>query len=212
MRILWRCWGLVLAVWATGASGVEVPVIENAGYTLCTREANNAMTVARMVIVSKEGRAQIEANPSLPSYMRSLANDLFRAQDEGKVTTYVHFAQDRFKSCLRDQQVKLEVNDAHMLACLSRLDIPFYFYLMQRAGESVPGATARIERDLAGWRYPPGLVAMLAGPAMAVQDINGVSELQLFLLSSCLLPAEDVRRYYGLPPLGAGAPAAGKGK
>lgn len=212
MRIVGRWWALVLAVGVTGANGVEVPVIENAGYSLCAHEANDALTVARMVIVSREGRAQIEANPALPPYMRSLANDFFSAQEAGKVPTYVHFAQDRFKACLHDQQVKLEVNDAHMLACLSRLDIPFYFFLMRRAGESTPSATARIERELAGWRYPPGLVAMLAEPAMAAQGISEVAELQRFLLSSCLLPAEDVRRHYGLPPLGGGAAASGKGR
>ncbi|MCC2639240.1 MAG: hypothetical protein K0Q68_2959 [Moraxellaceae bacterium] len=199
MGFVWRWWALVAAVWATGAYGVEVPVIENAGYALCAREAKDASTVGRLILVFKETRAQIEASPDISPFARRLANDFFRAQEAGKFPSYIHFAQDRFKSCLRDQKVNLEVTDLQMFVCLTRIDIPFYFYMMKQAGVPVPEAVAKVEQGLQGWHYPPGLVAKLAEPAMAARDINDVEKLQFFLLNTCLLPAAEVRGYYGVP-------------
>lgn len=206
-------WGLLAAAWSAvaPAAEVEVPVIENAGYAFCVGEANDAMAVGRMASVFKRSRAQIDADPAISPYQRGIAADFFREEAEGRANTYVHFGLRRFRDCLGVQKVRLEVDDFTLFACLTRMDIPYFFQVLKRAGEPLATAAPRVEGALEGWHYPDGLVALLAEPAWALQQERDIRDMQAFLFSSCLLPPEQVSSYYGitLPPDGkAGKPSA----
>lgn len=176
---------------------VEVPVMEYAGYLLCANEANDAMTLGRMLRMFPGSREAIAADPQLPPYLRAMAGDLFRAVDSGEAPTYAHFARSRFATCLQQQEVPLPAGDTQMLVCLTRLDIPYFFYARRLAGESIETALPRVKAELAGWEYPEGLVEALAGPSMSIEAPEQVRVLQFFLLNSCLFPAGEVGAYYG---------------
>lgn len=201
------------AAWAGGASaGVEVPLIENAGYGYCVSEANYAMSLGRMVTVFKRPQAEVEQDPNLPPYMRDLAAEYFQDLASGRAKTYVHFALRRFQECLASQKLKVEADDLQTFACLARMDIPYFFFVFQRMGESKANAIARIESSLQAWHYPDGLVAVVADPAWGLQSEDELKAMQAFLFNSCLLPPEQVSHYYGVsPPPGVmpGAPPAG---
>lgn len=209
-------WGIaalaVVAVAApvggTAAPAATIPVIEHAGYTFCANEANDAMSLGRLVMVFKRTREQVGNDPSLPPYIRGMAADLFQSIDAGKAPTYAHFAAARFRQCLATQQVPLEVGEGAAFACVTRLDIPYYFRLMARAGESRETAVAKLQQALAGWQYPDGLIAVMAEPAFKARSGEEVRQLQVFLLSSCLLPPEQVARFYGAPAPGGAGKAA----
>lgn len=213
MRTMWG-WGLLAAAWSAvaPAAEAEVPVIENAGYAFCVGEANDAMTIGRLATVFKRSRAQIDADPVIPPYLRGIAADFFRDQAEGRASSYVHFGLHRFRDCLTVQKVRLDVDDFRLFACLTRMDIPYFFLVLKRAGEPFATATPKVEGALAGWQYPAGLVAMLAEPAWGLQSDRDTRDMQAFLLSSCLLPPEQVSNYYGIalpPDEKGGKPAAG---
>lgn len=207
-------WGLLAVAWSAVATAAEaeVPVIESAGYAFCVNEANDAMTVGRLATVFRRSRAQIDADPATQPYLRGIAADFFRDQAEGRASSYVHFGLHRFRDCLNVQKVRLEVNDFKLFACLTRMDIPYFFQVFKRAGEPFATAAPKVEGALAGWQYPAGLVAMLAEPAWELERDRDIRDMQAFLFSSCLLPPEQVSHYYGIsPPTDekAGPPSAG---
>lgn len=203
---------LAAAAWAGAASAaVEVPVIENAGYGLCVSEANYAMTLGRMVMVFKRPRAEVEDDPNLPPYLRDMAADFFQDQAAGRAKTYVHFAMRRFQDCLAAQKVRIEADSMQTFACLARMDIPYFFFVLQRMGETKEAATARIESSLAAWHYPDGLVGLVAEPAWGLRDEDELKTMQAFLFNSCLLPPEQVSHYYGVTPPREVMPGAASG-
>lgn len=208
-------WGLAcLAAWGAGAiaaPAVEVPVIEHAGYTFCANEANDAMSLGRMVMVFNRSREQVSADPSLPPYVRGMAADLFRGMDAGEFPTYAHFASRRFMACLETQKVPLEATENRAFACVTRVDIPYFFSVLKRAGESREAAIPKLQKALAGWRFPEGLVGVLAEPSWRARNMEEIRNLQLFLMSSCLLPPEEVAHFYGAPPASGNGNGAGKG-
>lgn len=208
-------WGLAcLAAWGAGAiaaPAVEVPVIEHAGYTFCANEANDAMSLGRMVMVFNRSREQVNADPSLPPYVRGMAADLFRGMDAGEFPTYAHFASRRFMACLETQKVPLEATENRAFACVTRVDIPYFFSVLKRAGESREAAIPKLQKALAGWRFPEGLVGVLAEPSWRARNMEEIRNLQLFLMSSCLLPPEEVAHFYGAPPASGNGNGAGKG-
>lgn len=191
----------------TATPPVRIPVIEHAGYTFCANEANDAMALGRMVMVFKRTREQVSSDPSLPPYVRGMAADLFQRMDAGKTPTYAHFATERFLQCLAAQKVPLEVPEGAAFACITRLDIPYYFRLMARAGESREIAVTKLQQALAGWQYPEGLIPVMAEPSFKARNGEEVRQLQVFLLSSCLLPPDEVARFYGAPGKATPAPA-----
>lgn len=192
---------------AATAPAVEVPVIEHAGYTFCANEANDAMALGRMVMVFNRSRDQVSNDPSLPPYIRGMAADFFRAVDAGEVPTYAHFATTRFLQCLQTQRVPAEVPEGRAFACLTRVDIPYFYSVLRRGGEPREAAVAKLQQALAGWQYPEGLIQVLAEPSYRALKGDEVRQLQVFLLSSCLLPPEQVAHYYGAPPATEAAPA-----
>lgn len=186
------------------APAAAVPVIESAGYTFCANEANDAMSIGRQVMVFKRTREQIDADPNVPPYVRGIAADFFRAQDGGQLPTYAHFATTRLLQCLDKQQVKLDMPADRVFACVTRLDIPYFYFVMSRAAQPREEGIRKLETGLAGWRYPPGLIPALAEPGYQTQTLDDVRDLQLFVLSACLLPPDQVSRFYGMPaPAGA---------
>lgn len=194
------------------APAVEVPVIENAGYTFCANEGNDAMSLGRQVMVFKRTREQIDADPNVPPYVRGIAADFFRALEGGQVESYAHFATRRMLQCLDNQKVKLDMAPDRVFSCVTRLDIPYFYFVMSRAGQPREEGIRKLETGLAGWQYPSGLVAALAEPGYQARTLDDVRELQMFVLSACLLPPEQVARFYGMaPPTGAPAPAPAAG-
>lgn len=214
-------WGVAcLAACSMGAFAAEpvktpapaaVPVIEHAGYSFCANEANDAMALGRMVMVFKRSREQITADPALPPYVRSMAADLFRDIDEGGLPTYAHFATRRFLGCLESQQVPFRPDEEQAFACLTRVDIPYFYSLLKQQGQSREAAISKLQQALAGWRYPEALIPLLAEPSWQARDLKEVRGIQLFLMSSCLLPAAEVAAFYGAPLPAAEAKAGGKG-
>lgn len=215
--IKWGVGVLALAC-ALGAAAEEpaLPVIENAGYAYCVNEANDAVAVGRLAMVFKRSQMQVETDPSLPPRVRRLAPDFFRAQAEGRAPSYVHFGLHRFRDCLAEQKVRLEVDDYRLFACLARMDLPVFFQVFKNAGETLEAATPKVQAALAGWQYPEGFLALLAPSAWALRQEREVRDMQTFLFSSCLLPPGQVNHYYHIvmPPdakAAAGAPpGAGK--
>lgn len=205
--------GLLLAAMAmtAGAAEVEVPVIENAGYTFCVNEAIDALWVGRLPIVFGRTREQLQGDPSLPPYLRGMVADFFADQAAGRAPTHAHFALHRFRDCLGRQQMALDqIPEEQTFACLARMDIPFFYFVLRRSGETREAATVRIQSTLAGWNYPQGLVALLAEPSWNLGSEPELRELQGFLFNSCMLPPAMVSAYYGMTPPAAGsAPAAG---
>lgn len=209
-------WGLAcLAAWGAGAvaapPAVEVPVIEHAGYTFCANEANDAMSLGRMVMVFNRNREQINADPSLPPYVRGMAADLFRGLDAGEYPTYAHFASRRFQGCLETQKVPFQASEGRIFACVTRVDIPYFYSVLKRGGDSRETAVPKLQKALAGWRFPEGLIAVLAEPSWKARNMEDIRNLQLFLMSSCLLPPEEVAHFYGAPPASGNGNGAGKG-
>lgn len=199
--------GLLLAAAWSGVAlaGDELPVIEHAGYGFCAGEASDALAVGRLVMVFNRSRADIEGDNSMPPYFRGLAADFFQDQAAGRAPTYAHFALHRFRDCLRVQKVPLEVGDTEAFVCLTRLDIPYFFFVLKRSGESLASTTARVKAGLANWHFPEGMVEVTAEAAWGLRDERELRDMQTFLLSSCLLPAEQVSHYYGIsPPAGEG--------
>lgn len=210
MRKLW--WGLLLAAMAGSGAAAEVPVpvIENAGYTFCVNEANDAMTLGRLVMAFGRTRQQIEDDPRMTPFFRGMAADFFRDVEAGKVHNYAQFALHRFQQCLQVQKVDLHEEDLTVFACLTRMDIPYYYFALKRNGDSQAEAAERMGKALAPWHYPPGLIEALGGPAWSVKNENELKAMQIFLFNACLLPSEEVSHYYGMPPPGAApAPAPG---
>lgn len=213
--------GWLLALCAGLAGAAEVPLLEHAGYNYCANEANDAMALGRMVVIFNRTQAELEEDPKLPAYIRSMATAFFRAQAAGEVPSYAHFALRRFLACLQDQQVDLRPLPDMAFACLTRVDIPYFFFLTRGTGSTRDAAITRLEQGLAGWGYPPGLVAALAEPAWLANSMADVNQLQLFVFNACLLPPEEVRRFYGaqaatarslLEQQGRAAPAGKGGK
>lgn len=196
---------LAAAAWSSAAAGEELPVIENAGYSFCAGEASDALAVGRLVMVFNRSRADIDGDATMPPYFRGLAADFFQDQAAGRAPTYAHFALHRFRDCLRTQKVPLDVSDTEAFVCLTRLDIPYFFFVFRRSGESLASATARVKAGLANWHFPEGMVEVTAEAAWGLRDERELRDMQTFLLSSCLLPAEQVSNYYGIsPPEGGG--------
>lgn len=191
----------VLGLWLVAGTGLagaaEVPLLESAGYTYCVNEGNDAMALGRMVAVFHRGQAELEADPKLPAYIRSMAADYFRIQAAGEAPSYAHFALRRFQACLQTQQVPLAAPPDLTFACLTRVDIPYFYFLERGAGTTREAAVAKLEKGLAGWGYPPGLIRALAEPAWLAGSMADVNQFQLFIFNSCLLPPEEVRRFYG---------------
>lgn len=189
--------GMVLAAWAVAAGAVEVPTLDNAGYHYCSHEANDAMALGRMVQVYQQTQADLESDPYLPPHIRPLVPEFFRANAAGEADTYAHFGQRHFLKCLQAQKVRLAVKPEQVLACLTRVDIPYFFFLAHSDGVPLDEATARLEQGLARWGYPPGLIRALAEPSWQALTVVDMNRLQLFVFNSCLLPAAEVRRFYG---------------
>lgn len=212
--------GWLLALCAGMACATEVPLLDDAGYNYCANEGNDAMALGRMVMVFNRTQAELEADARLPPYIRSMAGDFFRAQAAGEVPTYAHFALRRFLVCLQDQKVRLTPLPDLAFACLTRVDIPYFFFLSRGTGATREAATQQLEKGLAGWGYPPGLITALAEPAWLAASMAEVNHLQLFIFNSCLLPPDEVRRFYGAQAATARAileqqgkvPPAGKGR
>lgn len=193
------------------APAIEVPPIENAGYTFCANEANDAMSIGRQVMVFKRTREQIDADPNVPPYVRGIAADFFRLQETGALLSYAHFATRRMLQCLDGQQVKLDMPPEGVFACVTRLDIPYFYFVMSRAGQPREEAVKKLETGLVVWQYPPGLVAAMSEPSYQARTLDDVRDLQMFVLSACLLPPEQVKRFYGMPAQAGSGPATAPG-
>lgn len=212
-------WGLLAAIACTGAATAaraELPVIENAGYALCVSEANDALWVGRLAKGFGRSRAEIESDPSLPPFMRSLVADFFREEAEGRGNDYVLFGLRRFRACLATQKVRFEETDPKVYACLTRMDIPYFFQLLKQSGDTLEAATPKVQKALAGWHYPEQLVPRMAAAAWAMERIQDVHNMQAFLFNACVLPVDQVTTFYGIPATakdraGAGSPEGGEG-
>lgn len=192
---------LLLGLWLVTGAGLagaaEVPTLDQAGYHYCTHEANDAMALGRMAQVFKQTQADLESDPYLPPHIRPLVPVFFQAQTAGQAPTYAHFALRHFQKCLQAQKVKLSLKPDHAFSCLTRVDIPYFYFLAHSEGVAQDVATARLEQGLSQWAYPPGLIRLLAEPAWQALTMVEMNRLQLFVFNSCLLPAAEVRRFYG---------------
>lgn len=199
----------LLGVAATTAQGVEVPLIDNAGYAFCVRDANDAVTLGRYVMTAKRTLDEVEADTDLPQYVRSMAGALFTEMAAGRAPTHVHYAVTRFKGCLKEQQVNLTVPDEQIFTCLSRADIPFYYMAMRRDGLKREEAVERLRKVMEPWHHPDALLVALSEPSYQAATPADAAALQYFLINACLLPPEQVKSLYGEAP-GGGAPATAK--
>lgn len=205
-----RKWGwglLVLVALATDAGAAEkqavvskdVPVGENAGYTYCVREANDAVTLGRFVMATKRTREQVESDAHIAPYIRSMAGNLFDEIAAGRAPTHVHFGVTRFKACLVNQKVSFTVPDQQLFTCLSRVDIPFYFLALRQSGVAEKDAIAEMKKNLAAWGHPDAVIEILAPPSYRVGSPADLASLQLFTLNTCLLPEDQAAAMYGAP-------------
>lgn len=188
-------------------------MLENAGYGYCVNEAIDSLQVGRLHAVFGRDRAQLEADPNLSSYMRGLVGDYFSDKAAGKSPSYAHFALHRFRTCLAGQKVRLDASygDDLTFACLTRMDIPYFYLVLKSAGVSREVAIGRVDSSLAGWHYPAGLVALLAEPSWMVGQESELRNLQGFIFNTCMLPPDDVAQHYGgQSPAKGGAGARGK--
>lgn len=197
----------LLGAAVASAQGTEVPVIDNAGYAFCVRDANDAVTLGRYVMTARLTLDQVEADPDLPQYVRSMAGALFTEMAVGRAPTHVHFAMTRFKACLKEQQVTLDVPDAQIFTCLSRADIPFYYMALRRDGLKREEAVERMRKFMEPWHHPDALLVALSEPSYQATTPATGAALQYFLINACLLPPEQVKSLYGEAP-GTGAPPA----
>ncbi|HET8731943.1 MAG TPA: hypothetical protein VFM34_12655 [Moraxellaceae bacterium] len=213
-------WGLLVLVALTtdvgaaekqAAASKAVPVGENAGYTYCVREANDALTLGRFVMATKRTREQVESDAHIAPYIRSMAGSLFDEMAAGRAPTHVHFGMTRFKSCLVNQKVSFEVPDQQLFTCLSRVDIPFYFLALRQSGVSEKDAIAEMKKNLAAWGHPDAVIEILARPSYGVGSPADLASLQVFTVNTCLLPEDQAAAMYGAPPDAAPATAPAPG-
>lgn len=198
------------------AAPAPLPPAENAGYMYCVREANDALTLARLVVTSGVSRQQAAAAAELPGYLRAMSDKLFDEREAGRAPTHVHFATTRFKACLKEQQVALDLPDERLFGCLSRADIPFYFMVMRQDNVKMEEAVGRLKTALAPWRHTDALIEALAEPTYTAAAEGDITSLQFLLINGCLLPPDQLAALYGAPaqlpalpaPAGAAPPAA----
>ena len=194
-------WLVVLVAGLLGAGGARAEsVLENAGYTFCVNDANDAMSLGRMVMVFSRSQAELEADPKLPPYIRTMAGALFQAIKAGQAPSYVHFARQRLANCLAEQKLALEVSPDQVSVCLTRVDIPYFFFLERGSGTTLEAAIPKLESGLAGWRYPEGLIRVLAEPSWRARNLADIAAFQIVIFNSCLLPPDEVSRFYGTTP------------